>query len=99
MQNIGGIANVTYVPPKAKLSDVVAFDTGPGNMVIDALVYHFSHRRETFDRDGVRAARGRVREEVLAWCMADPYFQLRPPKASGRERFGRQFARRMLQHR
>jgi len=97
MQNIGGIANVTYVPPKAKLSDVVAFDTGPGNMVIDALVYHFSHRRETFDRDGVRAARGQVDERVLAWCMSDPYFQLRPPKASGRERFGRQFARRMLQ--
>jgi anhydro-N-acetylmuramic acid kinase len=98
MQNIGGIANVTYVAPKATLSDVVAFDTGPGNMVIDSLVYHFTHRRETLDRDGQRAARGRVDEEVLAWCMSDPYFQLRPPKASGRERFGRQFARRMLQH-
>jgi anhydro-N-acetylmuramic acid kinase len=97
MQNIGGIANVTYVPPKAKLSDVVAFDTGPGNMVIDALVYHFSHRREACDRDGARAARGHVDDKVLAWCMSDPYFQLRPPKASGRERFGRQFARRMLQ--
>jgi anhydro-N-acetylmuramic acid kinase len=97
MQNIGGIANVTYVPPKAKLADVIAFDTGPGNMVIDALVYHFSHRRETFDRGGARAARGRVRNDVLDWCMSDPYFQLRPPKASGRERFGRQFARRMLQ--
>ena len=97
MQNIGGIANVTYVPPKAKLSDVVAFDTGPGNMVIDALVYNFSHRRETFDRDGSRAARGSVDQRVLTWCMSDPYFQLRPPKASGRERFGRQFARRMIQ--
>ena len=96
MQNIGGIANVTYIPPRAKLSDVMAFDTGPGNMVIDGLVYHVSHRRETFDRDGVRAARGRVNDEVLAWCMSDPYFQLRPPKASGRERFGRQFARRLM---
>jgi anhydro-N-acetylmuramic acid kinase len=96
MQNIGGIANVTYVPPNAKLADVVAFDTGPGNMVIDSLVFHFTHRRETFDRDGLRAARGRVDEKVLAWCMSDPYFQLRPPKASGRERFGRQFARGML---
>jgi anhydro-N-acetylmuramic acid kinase len=96
MQNIGGIANVTYVPPKAKLSDVMAFDTGPGNMVMDALVYHVSHRRETFDREGLRAARGRVDERVLAWCMSDPYFQLRPPKASGRERFGRQFARRLI---
>jgi anhydro-N-acetylmuramic acid kinase len=96
MQNIGGIANVTYVPPKAHLDDVVAFDTGPGNMVIDALVYHFSHRRETYDRDGVRAGRGQVNAKVLAWCMSDPYFQLRPPKTTGRERFGRQFARRMI---
>lgn len=97
MQNIGGIANVTFVPPRAKLDDVVAFDTGPGNMVIDALVSLLSDRQETFDRDGARAARGRVREEVLAWCMSDPYFELQPPKTTGRERFGRQFARRLAE--
>lgn len=95
-QNVGGIANVTYIPPKAKLDDVIAFDTGPGNMVIDALVYHFSRRKDAFDRDGARGGRGNVLEHVLAWCMSDPYFDLKPPKTTGRERFGRQFARRML---
>jgi len=96
MQNIGGIANVTFVPPAAALDDVVAFDTGPGNMIIDALVYILSDGTETFDRDGARAARGKVNSEVLAWCMSDPYFQLKPPKTTGRERFGRQFARRIV---
>jgi anhydro-N-acetylmuramic acid kinase len=97
LQNLGGIANVTYIPPRAKLTDVVTFDTGPGNMIIDALVSSLSDQGETFDRDGVRAARGRVREEVLAWCMSDPYFELQPPKTTGRERFGQQFARRLAE--
>jgi anhydro-N-acetylmuramic acid kinase len=97
MQNIGGIANVTWIPPNATLDDVVAFDTGPGNMVIDSLMYLVTNGAETFDRDGERAARGRVREDVLAWCMSDPYFQLKPPKTTGRERFGRQFAARMAE--
>jgi len=97
MQNLGGIANVTFVPPRARLNQIVAFDTGPGNMVIDALVYVLSQERETFDRDGARAARGQVREDVLAWCMSDPYFELKPPKTTGRERFGRQYARRLAE--
>jgi len=97
MQNIGGIANVTYIPPNAKPDDVLAFDTGPGNMVIDSLMYLVTNGAETFDRDGERAARGQVREDVLAWCMSDPYFQLKPPKTTGRERFGRQFAARMAE--
>ena len=96
MQNIGGIANVTYVAPGADLEDVLAFDTGPGNMIIDALVYILSDGTETFDRDGARARRGRVNAEMLGWCMSDPYFQLAPPKTTGRERFGRQFARRIV---
>ena len=97
MQNIGGIANVTYMPPNAKLDDVVAFDTGPGNMIIDSLMYLVTNGIETYDRDGEFAARGRVNEDVLAWCMSDPYFQLKPPKTTGRERFGRQFAARMAE--
>lgn len=97
MQNIGGIANVTYVPPKAKMSDVIAFDTGPGNMVIDALTYVVSGETATYDVDGARAARGTVNEDVLSWCMSDPYFQLKPPKTTGRERFGRQYARRLAE--
>jgi anhydro-N-acetylmuramic acid kinase len=97
MQNIGGIANVTFIPPNATLDEVVAFDTGPGNMVIDSLMYLVTHGTETFDRDGERASRGTVREDVLEWCMSDPYFQLKPPKTTGRERFGRQFAARMAE--
>lgn len=97
MQNIGGIANVTYVPPGAELADVVAFDTGPGNMIIDALVYILSDGTETFDRDGARAARGEINADILQWCMADPYFQLKPPKTTGRERFGRQYARKLVE--
>jgi anhydro-N-acetylmuramic acid kinase len=96
MQNIGGIANVTFVPPNASLDDILAFDTGPGNMIIDALVYVLSDGMEKFDRDSARASRGKVNQEVLDWCMSDPYFQLNPPKTTGRERFGRQFARRII---
>src|SRR6185436_15386140 len=97
MQNIGGIANVTYVPTRAKLDDVIAFDTGPGNMVIDELVFILSDAQESYDRDGERAARGTIREDVLDWGLSDPYFDLDPPKTTGRERFGRQFARRMIE--
>jgi anhydro-N-acetylmuramic acid kinase len=97
VQNIGGIANVTYLPPNATLDDLIAFDTGPGNMVIDSLMYTVTNGRETYDRDGESAARGHVRDDVLAWCMSDPYFQLKPPKTTGRERFGRQYAARMAE--
>lgn len=97
MQNIGGIANVTYVPAAASLDDVLAFDTGPGNMIIDALVYLTTSGRESYDRDGAHAHRGTVREDILDWLMSDPYFQLKPPKTTGRERFGRQFARRVAE--
>lgn len=97
IQNIGGIANVTYLPPNGQFENVVAFDTGPGNMVIDELVFIFSGSAESFDRDGARAARGQVRDDVLAWCMSNPYFELAPPKTTGRERFGRQYARRMIE--
>lgn len=97
MQNIGGIATVTYVPPNAEVGDIVAFDTGPGNIIADSLTYIFSGQEETYDEDGARAGRGKVDEKVLQWCMSDPYFQLKPPKTTGRERFGRQFARRMAE--
>lgn len=96
MQNIGGIANTTYVKPSAQLSDVIAFDNGPGNMVIDELVFLLTDGAESYDRDGARAARGTVREDILAWCMSNPYFELKPPKTTGRERFGRQYARLMI---
>jgi anhydro-N-acetylmuramic acid kinase len=82
--NIGGIANITVIPADAQLEDVIAFDTGPGNMVIDALA-------PPFDRDGERARAGRVNEALLQQLLADPYYHRPPPKSCGREQFGAEF--------
>lgn len=94
VQNIGGIGNVTYLPPDAKLGEVIAFDTGPGNMVIDALTELATSGRMKYDRDGQLARSGKIREPILTEWMRNPYFDLRPPKTTGRERFGIQFAQR-----
>jgi anhydro-N-acetylmuramic acid kinase len=99
VQNVGGIGNVTYLPPGASRADVVAFDTGPGNMVIDAVVEAVTGGRLRFDQDGALAGAGRVREELLAGWLADPYFALPPPKTTGRELFGVPFVRRVLAER
>ncbi len=88
--NIGGIANLTVLP------EAVAFDTGPGNMVIDALVSHMTKGRQTFDRDGRIARGGTVRWEVLTRLLANPYFRRRPPKSCGREQFGREFSQDLI---
>jgi anhydro-N-acetylmuramic acid kinase len=89
--NVGGIANVTVIPAKAKPLDVTGFDTGPGNMVSDALVRHFTGGREHYDAGGRVAARGRVNEAVLAELLRYPFFSEAPPKSAGREQFGRHF--------
>lgn len=89
--NIGGIANVTLLPTG------VAFDTGPGNMVIDALVAHMTGGKQTFDRDGRIARGGLVRQELLIELLANPYFRRRAPKSCGREQFGREFTRMLIQ--
>ncbi len=90
--NLGGIANITVIPGGASRDDVLAFDTGPGNMVIDALVSRMTDGRQTFDRNG-RIARGaKVHDRLLASMLADPYFKLRPPKTAGREQFGQEFS-------
>ncbi|MFI5351398.1 MAG: anhydro-N-acetylmuramic acid kinase [Candidatus Binatales bacterium] len=86
VQNIGGIANATYLPPRG--GRVIAFDTGPGVMLIDALALQLSHGRLRMDRDGKMAARGTVNARLLADLMRDPYFRRRPPKSTGREQFG-----------
>jgi anhydro-N-acetylmuramic acid kinase len=96
VQNIGGIGNLTFLPPRAKLGQVIAFDTGPGNMVMDALVTALTRGRQTFDRDGRWAARGRVSEKLLAELMTHPFLRRRPPKTTGREEFGELFVGRML---
>ncbi|MFQ6672341.1 MAG: anhydro-N-acetylmuramic acid kinase, partial [Candidatus Tectimicrobiota bacterium] len=97
--NLGGIANVSAVPPGPRgrsPADVLAFDTGPGNMVLDALMEELSGGAEAFDRGGRRAARGRADGGLLAGLLKHPYFHRPPPKSTGREAFGRAFAMRVL---
>lgn len=93
LQNIGGIGNLTWVPPRGQVEGLIAFDTGPGNALIDAAVELATGGRETFDRDGVRSARGRVRDDILSELLAHPFMALEPPKSTGREVFGRPFVR------
>jgi anhydro-N-acetylmuramic acid kinase len=94
LQNIGGIANLTAIPAGARSEAVIAFDTGPGNMVIDALVQELFTKR--FDRNGGYAARGTVLGPVLAEALGNPYFKLKPPRTTGREQFGRAYAAEFL---
>ena len=105
--NIGGIANLTAIPPVAPASraglvsatrevPVLAFDTGPGNMLADALAAHLSHGRLSYDRDARLARRGRLEPALLASLLADPYFRRPPPKSAGREQFGAAFLSRAL---
>lgn len=93
-QNIGGIANLTAIPSGAAPKDVIAFDTGPGNMVIDAVTEHLFG--QAYDRDGRIASAGTVVDKVLAAVLREPFFRQEPPKTAGREEFGREFVRRFL---
>jgi anhydro-N-acetylmuramic acid kinase len=90
--NIGGIANVTVIPAGAKQEDVFAFDTGPGNMIIDAIVENRTRGRSRFDRGAGMALRGKMIPALLERLMRDPYLRARPPKTAGREQFGREYA-------
>jgi len=94
-QNIGGIANLTAIPAGASLRQVVAFDTGPGNMVMDAVMEEFFGKR--YDRDGKVAASGRVLNGVVAKLVRAPFFRQKPPRTAGREEFGREYVGRFLQ--
>ncbi len=95
-QNIGGIGNLTFLPARANLESVIAFDTGPGNMIIDAAVFALSHGRESYDRNGRWAARGKISTKLLAEMMAHPFLKKAPPKTTGREQFGEPFVRKIL---
>ncbi len=94
LQNIGGIANLTAIPAAATPDQVIAFDTGPGNMVVDALAIELFHK--PFDRNGAIAAQGVVLAPVLAAALRNPYFQREPPRTAGREQFGRDYAAKFL---
>jgi anhydro-N-acetylmuramic acid kinase len=94
--NVGGIANVTVIPAGAKPADVFAFDTGPGNMIIDALMQHFSGGKSRFDFNAEFAITGSVWPELLDGLLTDHYFRIRPPKSAGREQFGEVYTKKLL---
>jgi anhydro-N-acetylmuramic acid kinase len=94
--NIGGIANVTVIPAHARPEDVFAFDTGPGNMIVDALVERTTRGRAEFDRDARIALNGRTNPELLVRLMREPYLRKKPPKSTGRELFGQVYAQTLL---
>jgi anhydro-N-acetylmuramic acid kinase len=89
VQNIGGIANLTAIPAGAAAKDLIAFDTGPGNMVIDAVVQRLFN--QPFDRNGRIAASGKILDRVLSEILRPDFFRKKPPKTAGREEFGREF--------
>lgn len=94
--NIGGIANITIIPAGAKLEQVLAMDTGPGNMVMDALAARATNGRQSYDRGGAIARRGHVNRKLLAELMRDKFYRLSPPKSAGREEYGAAFVERLL---
>ena len=94
--NLGGIANITVIPAAAKPEQIFAFDTGPANMLIDALVAHFSRGRQRFDKDARIAQTGRSIPALLNELMRDPYLKLAPPKSTGREYYGQAYLKKVL---
>ncbi len=97
VQNIGGISNMTYIAPGSKISDVIAFDTGPGNMLIDAVVTKLTHQKLDYDKEGRLAARGKIQTGLLKSLLKHPYFKKKPPKSTGREEFGVFLAEKIIQ--
>jgi anhydro-N-acetylmuramic acid kinase len=97
VQNIGGIANVTLLPAGVGVEEVIAFDTGPGNMIVDALVTLFSEGKMQFDEDGRLGALGEVDEPLLSWLMGHEFIARKPPKSAGREQFGAAFVTEILE--
>ena len=91
--NLGGIANITVIPAGARPADVFGFDTGPGNMIVDGLVRHFTKGRKGYDAGGRLAERGKLIEPLLTRALAFPYFRRDPPKSAGREQFGSWFVK------
>ncbi|MFZ1919751.1 MAG: anhydro-N-acetylmuramic acid kinase [Terriglobales bacterium] len=94
-QNIGGIANLTAIPAHATPRQIIAFDTGPGNMVIDAVVQQLFGK--SYDRNGKIAATGKARTDLIEQLLRAPFFRQRPPRTAGREEFGHEYVSRFLQ--
>lgn len=96
LQNIGGIGNITLLPAGCALEDVVAFDTGPGNMVMDALAAKITGGRQSYDEGGKLAAQGKIIPQMLEWMLSDPYLAKKPPKTTGRESYGAAYVEKLL---
>jgi anhydro-N-acetylmuramic acid kinase len=94
--NVGGIANITALPPGGEPEDVIAFDTGPGNMVVDQLVSIHTNGRRKFDTGGDIASNGTVNEKMLDRLLRASYFRRPPPKTAGREQYGREFVHELV---
>lgn len=94
--NLGGIGNITAIPAGASIDDVVAFDTGPANMIIDQLVARLTNGVQQFDRNGAIARKGRIDERLVSELTKDPYFRKAPPKTAGREQYGAGFIDRLI---
>jgi len=94
--NLGGIANITVLPRAAKPQQVFAFDTGPANMLIDALVSHFTRGHQRFDKNAQLAAKGRSNPALLNELLRDPYLKIAPPKSTGREYYGHAYVKKVL---
>ena len=97
IQNIGGIANVTYLSAGCGTGDIIAFDTGPGNMIIDSIISILTKGKQKFDRGGLIAARGTVDKAILKDMLRHPFFSRRPPKSTGREEFGSRYCDALYQ--
>ncbi|OTX91051.1 anhydro-N-acetylmuramic acid kinase [Bacillus wiedmannii] len=94
LQNIGGIGNVTIIPSHLSDKNVIAFDTGPGNMVIDGMCQRLFQL--SYDQNGKIAKQGVVVDEILTYCMNHPFLKMNPPKSTGREQFGEEFVSELL---
>lgn len=95
LQNIGGMGNITFLPRDGSLAELTAFDTGPGNVLIDAAVERLSEGKLRYDEGGALAAKYPVSEELLDILLDDPYLRQKPPKTTGREKYGQTFLREL----
>jgi anhydro-N-acetylmuramic acid kinase len=96
LQNIGGIGNVTIIPKKCDINEVYAFDTGPGNMMIDSIVEEITGGKMRFDNEGMLASKGNIHHELLNELMNHPFIRKKPPKTTGREEFGIEYSKKIL---
>ena len=96
LQNIGGIGNYTYIPKNGKIEDIQGTDTGPGNMLIDGVIQILTNGEKTFDKDGEMAIKGTVSTELLNELKKHPFIKKKAPKTTGREAFGLNYARKIV---